>query len=473
MMSLPMTMMFVRAIVFVVLALPTAVLARETVAVLCEGDKSDALAKAVRGGLGNGFAPLSEDDWRAVLQSAGVDEDAVWTAARKKQPQAQALLDALATKQTRALIFMTTRPPAAKKVKARLIVLDVATNAQIVDDVLLVGKTVKRTTRLDTKVALATIRKALANLSAPKVAPPVVSQAAPRPSADEEIEMIDVEPAGGTPTETVESIDVVDSIETIEGVSTTASEERPPLEHKRDTDALIIAQARVGTGLRSFTFNQPLSAGLREYGVAGSLALRGTLGLYPVRWQGNNGLRRALGLEVDYFKSPGLRSRVQDTDAVVRTEWQEWRVGPSLRLELTPFVLSGSLTYGAHDFSFQADDAELAAQLPNVAYRYVRLACDTETEVASWLFLHAGAGLRLLYGVGPLVDADRFPNSQQAALDANLGASFPISDGASLLAQAHYTHVYYDFRSAPGDTRVAGGAFDLYATFYLGAQYAY
>lgn len=439
----------------VCLLVPKVAQAAEQVWVVAEGKRDDALENSARQGVSGNFR-VSAD-----VRLSASESDSLWRSARTQKPLDARVHKALTAAKVRAVVLVMLQKASKKALRVQVTVVDVANN-QVAEPLrTAAGKISRGVARPNLKGVASLVRSALAKLPNKSATPAQMAKASSS--------------QGEEPAEEIESLEMIEAIEPIEtlgSVEMVQAKTLPRRVAKRDADAQYIVRLGSGAGMRSFSYAQPLSGGLREYQVGARWTLHAGVKAMPLQWRSTYGSMRSLGVEVDYFMAPSFNSRVGDSSDTLATSWSEWRVGPAMRLELLPFVLDLSASYGALNFGFASNNAELEEQLPAMAYRYLRLGFDTEFAALDWLYLHAGMGLRLLFQSGPTTEA-RFPNAQQAAVDVNLGASIPIAGALRLLTTLAYTHVYFDFKPQPGDARVAGGALDMYLALNVGALYAF
>jgi PEGA domain-containing protein len=227
-----------------------------------------------------------------------------------------------------------------------------------------------------------------------------------------------------------------------------------------------LAGAGVGVEFlwRRFSYQDPMTENLRPFEADGVPAVVVDAELYP--WHALEEpkvlrslyatLRLALGLPLTSTTATGGR---------VDTTWREMDLGLRWRQALGPGA-AVDLEAGYAQMLFTFGEGELAAEVPDVDYRSLRLAARGRIDVeriTAW----AGAEANVVLDGGVL--ATRFQESTVLGLGGSLGLTARIWRGLELRGAAHLTRFGWDFTSAAGDTYVASGGTDTFYGLDVGA----
>jgi hypothetical protein len=220
--------------------------------------------------------------------------------------------------------------------------------------------------------------------------------------------------------------------------------------------ALVLASPHVGVGTRHFDYTQRLSTGLRSYGLTAAPIVGIGGEVYPFVLTDSE-LAAAFGVVGEYAHSIGVDSALPD-GSTVNSSWANADIAVRARLPVTARVLLGARAgYGNTTFSYGGVDAALSAQLPSVAYGYLRFGADGRVEV--WrLALYANLDYLSVQEAGAV--AGRFPHASVGGIDAGVGVGVAFLGHFEARTGVIYQRFFYDFRSQPADARIAGGAAD-------------
>lgn len=231
-------------------------------------------------------------------------------------------------------------------------------------------------------------------------------------------------------------------------------------------------RAGVEVGARWFAYSDPLviATNLRPYDVVGVPLV--TLGgdLRPLVWSRVPVLDQ-LAIRFDYAFAPTLDSSTTNGENI-RTSWDHGDVGlfVPVRLGKRPRApqIGASIGYGWLGFSF-ATTGSLAAEIPTVTYRFVRIGLTSEIPLSKRWSVNAAFDY-----LGPLSGGavyDRFRDTTINGIDAKMGVGFDIAQGTRVSLMLDYTRFFSSFIPIPGDAYVAGGALDQFGSIKIGIEY--
>jgi hypothetical protein len=230
--------------------------------------------------------------------------------------------------------------------------------------------------------------------------------------------------------------------------------------------------AGVEVGARWFTYSDPLviATNLRPYDVAGVSLVTFGGELRPFVWAHVPVLDR-LGISFDYAFAPSLDSSTTDGEDI-RTSWDhgDLALHVPVRLGQRPRApqIGATLGYGWIGFSF-ATTEPLAAEIPTVTYRFVRIGLTGQLPLSGRLSLNAAFDYLGPFSGGSVYE--RFRDVTINGIDARLGLGFDIAEGTRLFLILDYTRFFSSFVPIPGDAYVAGGALDQFGTVKIGFEY--
>lgn len=228
---------------------------------------------------------------------------------------------------------------------------------------------------------------------------------------------------------------------TAAGVSASAEPERAPL---------VGVQVGTEVGARHLRYVDGLTSNLRTYDLAAAPLLGVAIESTPLDVRGVRA-----GVVASYARAFRVTSGPTGGDDIA-SQWWRFHVGLRGRLPLGSRVLAGaSVVYGGETYGFAM--STLDAQVPSVAYRFVRPSVDVEVSFGRF-GLAGGVGYDLMLSSGAI--ADRFPRASVGGVEAWLGPTLSIARAWSVAASMTYRRYFYDLRPEPGDAYVAGGALD-------------
>lgn len=225
---------------------------------------------------------------------------------------------------------------------------------------------------------------------------------------------------------------------------------------------------------RHFRYHQDVYGALRDYTLpAGpSISIGG-------RWfpgaHFTDGIGSAFGVGFRFDRSMGLDSergpalsyptaqRIFELDALGRF------VAPS-------YEIVAGLGFGSHAFVLDnatpaTPDLDPVPDIPDIDYRYVRVAVDGRFDVVRRFDVGFGVGALAVLDAGGIDDTVWFPRSQAGGLTLELDGYVPLAHGIELRASLEYRRYFHAMNSQLGDSRIAGGALDQYTTAELAVLY--
>jgi hypothetical protein len=257
------------------------------------------------------------------------------------------------------------------------------------------------------------------------------------------------------------------SEEPARGADMAEADATPPVASGGGPSLLRLGVALQG-GSRHFAYVDRLTPTLRPYDLfmAPLVAIRADFDPF---FRSRAALLNGLGVTGEYARAFGLSS-ADAGGARSSTSWQNFRVDVRDRTRLGDAVFAGlHAGFGAIDFSF--DDAlGPQAELPGVAYRFVRAGADGQGALGD-LRLYGAASYLVPLSTGAV--GDLFPRTKVGGVEARVGLGRSIARAFDLSLELVYTRFFYTLRPEPGDSFVAGGALDEMACVSLGLTYGF
>lgn len=246
---------------------------------------------------------------------------------------------------------------------------------------------------------------------------------------------------------------------------------RPTGEYNR---ALFVIGLGVDLGLRNFDYNQSITPNLRAYSVKGAPMLAVDAELYPLA--GGGGPLGDIGLVGLYSRALALQSAPQGGQKYATT-WDRWFAGLRYRIRTSgdkgPLV-GITVGYGHEGFTFSGMPETLDHQVAAEKYGFVKAAADVRLPVGP-LAIMAGAGYLFTSTSGSDAStvSGRFTRAKVGGIEAHLGAGLQLTKGLEARVVARYTRFFWSMNPELGDTYIAGGAVDTFASLHLGVAYAF
>jgi hypothetical protein len=427
--------------------------ADRVVVVHAEGPDSDAIAKDVKASLPKGLTAGDPKEFTSELGKQG--QKGAFGKALDNGKQREKLLERVrkAAKASSVDVVVILRVKKDKKGRTvTILVVDAKTPAPLrEDEVSLPAKKGKD----DSKPVIASIGPALG-----------ASSSAPEPEQ---------KPEKATPPEEKKP-EKTDKTEEKEAEPTEEKKPepagaRPSGEYDR---ALVILGLGVDLGLRDFSYNQAITKNLRAYSVKGAPMLTVNAELYPLA--GSGAPLGDIGLVGLYSRALALQSAPQGGQKF-STTWDRWFAGLRYRIRTsgdTGPLIGITVGYGHEGFTFSGMPDALAAEVPAQSYGYVKIAADARIPVGP-LALMAGAGYLVTSASGSDTTsvAGRFSRAQVGGIEASAGLGLTVAKGLEARALVRYTRFFWSMNPELGDSYIAGGAVDTFASLHLGVAYAF
>lgn len=215
---------------------------------------------------------------------------------------------------------------------------------------------------------------------------------------------------------------------------------------------------------RDLTYNDDLFAQLDTYSLGAAPAAALELKLYPLAFSSQEGVAPHLGVEGTYeqlFATDSERESGESIDTIANF----WFLGVRGRLPIDEHALSVGLGYGQQSFSFGESDDPPAGELsipavPDVDYKFIRAGLDFRVSYGKLSALFEGHYLHVLDS-GEIEDL-YFPRSSVAGIEAGIELGYAFMSPLEVRLGADMRRYFYDLKSKPGDSPVAGGAVDQY-----------
>jgi len=186
--------------------------------------------------------------------------------------------------------------------------------------------------------------------------------------------------------------------------------------------------------------------------------------LHPMA-RGKSASMRRLALTGQVALAAPLETSTMTGTEAIETTWREFDVGVSYGVPVNDSVTLGlDVAYGATQFAF-SNAGTLADSVPEVDYRYVRLAAEMVYRGEK---LRAGIGAAWLPILSTGVMVDRFARAASAGLKVGAGVSHAITKNLAGEFSAFYRRYAHNFSYDAGATFQADGADDHFFGLTLG-----
>ena len=229
--------------------------------------------------------------------------------------------------------------------------------------------------------------------------------------------------------------------------------------------ALLVLEPHLGVGTRKLEYVDRVSPNQRSYALGGAPLVGVSAEVNPFATMSGAGLLAGLGVAAGYDRALLLQSGMASAGTALRapgvqdvdTSWSNFDIAVHSRVTLGQRVVVGANAgYGRLDFSFGGPDA-LHAQLPGVAYRFIRVGLDARVPV--WvLTLTAGLDYLAVSDAGDL--SARYPHASAGGVDARFGVALPLMNHVEARTGLRYQRFFHSFHPDVGAQNVAGGALD-------------
>jgi hypothetical protein len=228
------------------------------------------------------------------------------------------------------------------------------------------------------------------------------------------------------------------------------------------------AELLVGFLNRSLTYDGKGSANVRPH-HASALVAGFDLTAFPGVPFFSGWLAR-LGLQVDYWRSPELGTRIAGADADSPTVFDAAKVRAIARIALGPIELWPYLGWGMERASMAVTARDpFRDEVPAVAYQSLCFGTAARWPIDDFE-AQASVGYRLHLAKGRIGD-EYFPDSSTVAVEMSLGVSYFLFEWLSFDAGAVYSPTFYQLEGDVRDPYVAQSARDHLLLGRLGATY--
>jgi hypothetical protein len=270
----------------------------------------------------------------------------------------------------------------------------------------------------------------------------------------------------------------------------TGDEEKKEEEVSASTDDLAGAKGGLSpfdatAGLRplhrTFEFNQTI-ADVRPNDGFGQF-LKYELPLGPVLFIDLNwfpashfttGPAEYIGLTGGFEKGFATQSVYQEgtpNEQALKTNLQQFYIGPRFRLPIGPHMLGATGTFGQHTFALDGDTAH--PLVPDVKYSYIKAGLDGTFRFGDFS-IGARVGKRFVMSTGTLKTV-WFPSVKTQSLEAGATVGYRLVSMLELVAGFDWLRYAFDFNPVPRrgglESYVAGGAVDEYLSGYIAFRF--
>jgi hypothetical protein len=196
--------------------------------------------------------------------------------------------------------------------------------------------------------------------------------------------------------------------------------------------------------------------------------------LYPLA--GSGGPIGDIGIVGLYSRALALQSAPQGGQKY-STTWDRWFAGLRYRIRTsgdTGPLVGITVGYGHEGFTFAGMPDTLDHEVAAEKYGYVKAAADVRIPVGP-LAIMAGAGYLFTSTAGSDLStvSGRFSRAKVGGIEAQAGVGLTLAKGLEARALVRYTRFFWSMNPELGDTYIAGGAVDTFASLHLGVAYAF
>jgi hypothetical protein len=308
-----------------------------------------------------------------------------------------------------------------------------------------------------------------------KPAPPAA--AAPAPAAPAEPEPAAAEPEPEPEPMPAKKGKKGDDIET--PAPTESAEADTGVEHKEHAGdkASVAPLLDAEIGLKGFqrhlVYQNDANNNLPDYDLSGAPAIAIDVGIYPIRTSGFSAGVTA-GFENAFSIGTTYREPQAGQEGTHATKSNAYSIGARGNLLFGSSSVGIGFEYAALNYTVDLPPPTPDnAQVPNVAYRFLRPSLSGRFGVSSRVSLLAGFGYLHVLSAGDIVSSDYFPGSITTAsgFDVNLGVAWaPIASmkAFELRPMFGWRRIAFTFKPDPAvDPYVADGAHDDYLSLAL------
>jgi hypothetical protein len=228
---------------------------------------------------------------------------------------------------------------------------------------------------------------------------------------------------------------------------------------------------------RHLAYQNDVDNVLPDYDLSGAPAVAINVGFYPVRTSSGG---FALGVTGSFENAFSIGTTYREPqpgqEGTHATSANAWALGLRGNFIFGSTTLGIGAEYGAQNYTVDLPPPDaMNAQVPDVAYRFIRPSLNGRIGLSSNIALLASFGYLYMLSAGEIVSADYFRGDVTTAsgIDLNLGVGWePISSlkGFELRPMLGWRRVSFTFKTDPtnpSDPYIASGAHDDYLSLAL------
>jgi hypothetical protein len=228
---------------------------------------------------------------------------------------------------------------------------------------------------------------------------------------------------------------------------------------------------------RHLSYQNDVNNVLPNYDLSGAPAVAVDVGIYPIRTSsGGFALGVTGSFENAFSIGTTYREPQQGQEGTHATSANAWAVGLRGNFIFGSTTLGIGTEYGAQNYTVDLPPpTAVNAQVPDVAYRFIRPSLNGRIGVSNHFALLASFGYLYMLSAGEIVSADYFRGDITTAsgIDVGLGVGWePIASlkGFELRPMLGWRRVSFTFKTDPtnpNDPYIASGAHDDYLSLAL------
>lgn len=238
---------------------------------------------------------------------------------------------------------------------------------------------------------------------------------------------------------------------------------------------------------RSFDFHDTIADVYPNSGYTQLLSYELPLGpalyigatVYPASFF-TSGIAEWIGLTVGFekgFATSSVFLENQQGEKTLKTNMQEFYVGPRFRIPVGDHEIGLGGTYGQHKFLLTGDEDLALPLIPDITYSYFKIGLDGTLHFGDFL-VGAHVGKRIVFDTGE-IEKVWFPSAKATSLEFGVKAGYRLVSSLDLVVGFDWLKYAFDFNPVPArnppptgvESYVAGGAVDQYMSGYLGFEF--
>ena len=245
-----------------------------------------------------------------------------------------------------------------------------------------------------------------------------------------------------------------------------------------ESQPLILVDAGVAIGSRSFEFIDPLTLNLGDYSVDAMPVPWVRIEAFPFALIDTD-LLAPLGIDFGYGQSVGLKTVVGDGVAEFPSTFRQMHIGARYRFAVgegpQPTVVLPQVHYRVTSFLFDASDGgETIDYLPSVSYGQLSFGLAAEVSLRDNISLLASGAYLLVFDPGEgLAESAFFKKSDVNGFLIDAALRFQIIDTVGAQVGAGLENYFLEFESDTGDINQAKGARDQIIRMQAAVHIAY